>query len=57
MVVEVDIVSGAKAAVLEVGPGKTYSTIQAAVDAAQPGNTIALIHRLTGETVCIYTLP
>ncbi|UCF07885.1 MAG: hypothetical protein JSW28_09635 [Thermoplasmata archaeon] len=37
----VDVVLEAEAgAVLEVGAGKTYSTIQEAVDAAQPGDTV-----------------
>ena len=33
-------VSTASAAVLTVGPGQTYSTVQAAVDAASDGDTI-----------------
>ncbi len=34
------LAGGAEAATLEVGTGKTYSTIQAAVNAAQPGDTV-----------------
>lgn len=43
----------AGAATLNVGPGQTYATIQSAVDAANPGDTIAVSEGVYKENVLI----